>query len=95
MKNLLILLFSVLVFISFPAFGVTGDCEVFMKKNDVTKCFQSKSIKGKVIKSVTLFVYFGKDQTGHNGKEIRSVRIIQNYDCAGSLVRLENAINFA
>ena len=38
---------------------------------------------------------FENTQTSQDGKEVRSIRMVQNYDCAGKRIRLESAINYA
>ena len=57
--------------------------------------FQPESIEGRGVKSVVVVLDFENTQKSQDGKEIRSIRMVQNYDCAGKRIRLENAINYA
>ena len=57
--------------------------------------FKKNSIKGTGVKTVHVMLDFVKNQISTDGKKIRSIRMIQNYDCAGSRVRLKSAINYS
>ncbi|MDA9718846.1 hypothetical protein N9U60_00445 [Betaproteobacteria bacterium] len=76
-------------------FGVVGNLDLFHQSDVVSMYFQPESIKGRGIKSVIVVLDFENVQTSQDGKEIRSIRMVQNYDCAGKRIRLENAINYA
>ena len=76
-------------------FGIVGSLDLFHQSEVVSMYFQPESIKGRGIKSVIVVLDFENMQTNQNGKEIRSIRMVQNYDCAGKRVRLESAINYA
>ena len=68
---------------------------VFHSNNSVTMYYKKNSVKGKGVKTVHVMLDFVKNQISPAGKQIRSIRMIQNYDCAGSRVRLKSAINFS
>ena len=57
--------------------------------------YKKNSVKGKGVKTVHVMLDFVKNQISPAGKQKRSIRMIQNYDCAGSRVRLKSAINFS
>ena len=76
-------------------FGIVGSLDLFHQNDVVSMYFQPESIKGRGIKSVIVVLDFENMQTNQNGKEIRSIRMVQNYDCAGKRIRLESAINYA
>jgi len=76
-------------------FGVVGSLDLFHQSEVVSMYFQPESIKGRGIKSVIVVLDFENVQTTQDGKEVRSIRMVQNYDCAGKRIRLENAINYA
>ncbi|MDA9690143.1 hypothetical protein N9V13_07025 [Betaproteobacteria bacterium] len=75
--------------------GTVGSLDLFHQSDAVSMFFQPESIKGRGVKSVIVVLDFENTQTNQDGKEIRSIRMIQNYDCAGRRIRLENAINYA
>jgi hypothetical protein len=76
-------------------FGTVGNLELFHQNDVVSMYFQPESIKGRGIKSVIVVLDFENTQTSQDGKEVRSIRMVQNYDCAGKRIRLESAINYA
>ena len=76
-------------------FGIVGSLDLFHQSEVVSMYFQPESIKGRGIKSVVVVLDFENVQTSQDGKEVRSIRMVQNYDCAGKRIRLENAINYA
>ena len=76
-------------------FGIVGSLEPFHQSEVVSMYFQPESIKGRGIKSVIVVLDFENMQTNQDGKGIRSIRMVQNYDCAGKRIRLESAINYA
>ena len=76
-------------------FGIVGSLDLFHQSEVVSMYFQPESIKGRGIKSVIVVLDFENVQTTQDGKEVRSIRMVQNYDCAGKRIRLENAINYA
>ena len=76
-------------------FGVAANLDLFHQSEVVSMYFQPESIKGRGIKSVVVVLDFENMQTNQDGKEVRSIRMVQNYDCAGKRIRLESAINYA
>ena len=48
--------------------------------------FSARIVKGRGIKSVIVVLDFENMQTNQDGKEIRSIRMVQNYDCAGKRI---------
>ncbi len=87
-----------LLFIIIPVssvFGVVGSLDLFHQNEVVSMYFQPESIKGRGVKSVIVVLDFENTQISQDGKEIRSIRMVQNYDCAGKRIRLESAINYA
>ena len=76
-------------------FGIVGSLDLFHQNEVVSMYFQPESIKGRGIKSVIVVLDFENMQTNQDGKEVRSIRMVQNYDCAGKRIRLESAINYA
>ena len=76
-------------------FGMMGNLSLFHQNDVVSMYFQPESIKGRGIKSVIVVLDFENMQTNQDGKEVRSIRMVQNYDCAGKRIRLESAINYA
>ena len=76
-------------------FGVVGSLDLFHQNEVVSMYFQPESIKGRGVKSVIVVLDFENTQISQDGKEIRSIRMVQNYDCAGKRIRLESAINYA
>ena len=88
-----LLLFAIIPISSL--FGIGGSLSLFHQNESVSMYFQPESVKGRGIKSVIVVLDFENTQTNQNGKEIRSIRMIQNYDCAGQRIRLESAINYA
>ena len=87
-----------LLFTIFPIsslFGIAGSLDLFHQNDVVSMYFQPESITGRGIKSVIVVLNFEDTQTNQDGKEIRSIRMVQNYDCAGKRIRLESAINYA
>ena len=76
-------------------FGVAANLDLFHQSEVVSMYFQPESIKGRGIKSVVVVLDFENMQTNQDGKEVRSIRMVQNYDCAGKRLRLESAINYA
>ena len=76
-------------------FGLVGSLNLFHQNDVVSMYFQPESIKGRGIKSVVVVLDFESTQTSQDGKELRSIRMVQNYDCAGQRIRLESAINYA
>ena len=76
-------------------FGVVGSLDPFHQNEVVSMYFQPESIKGRGVKSVIVVLDFENTQISQDGKEIRSIRMVQNYDCAGKRIRLESAINYA
>ena len=91
-KNKL-LLFAIIPMSSL--FATVGSLDLFHQNDIVSMYFQPESIKGRGIKSVIVVLNFEDTQTTQDGKEIRSIRMVQNYDCAGKRLRLESAINYA
>ena len=88
-----LLLFAIIPMSSL--FAIVGSLDLFHQNDVVSMYFQPESIKGRGIKSVIVVLDFENVQTSQDGKEIRSIRMVQNYDCAGKRIRLENAINYA
>ena len=88
-----LLLFAIIPFS--PLFAILGNLDLFHQNDVVSMYFQPESITGRGIKSVIVVLDFEDTQTNQDGKEIRSIRMVQNYDCAGKRIRLENAINYA
>ena len=87
-----------LLFIIIPVssvFGVVGSLDLFHQNEVVSMYFQPESIKGRGVKVVIVVLDFENTQISQDGKEIRSIRMVQNYDCAGKRIRLESAINYA
>ena len=87
-----------LLFIIIPVssvFRVVASLDRFHQNEFVSKYFQPESIKGRGVKSVIVVLDFENTQISQDGKEIRSIRMVQNYDCAGKRIRLESAINYA
>ena len=87
-----------LLFVIIPissVFGVVGSIEPFHQNEVVSMYFQPESVKGRGVKSVVVVLDFENTQTSQDGKEVRSIRMVQNYDCAGKRIRLENAINYS
>ena len=76
-------------------FAIAGNLDLFHQNDSVSMYFQPESIKGRGIKSVIVVLDFENMQTNQDGKEVRSIRMVQNYDCAGKRIRLESAINYA
>ncbi len=76
-------------------FGLVGSLDLFHQNDVVSMYFQPESIKGRGVKSVIVVLDFDNTQTSQDGKEVRSIRMVQNYDCAGKRIRLESAINYA
>ena len=76
-------------------FGLEGNLDLFHQNDVVSMYFQPESIKGRGVKSVIVVLDFENTQTNQDGKEVRSIRMVQNYDCAGKRIRLESAINYA
>ena len=76
-------------------FGIVGSLELFHQSDVVSMYFQPESVKGRGIKSVIVVLDFENMQTSQDGKEVRSIRMVQNYDCAGKRLRLQSAINYA
>ena len=76
-------------------FGIVGSLDLFHQGEAVSMYFQPESVKGRGIKSVIVVADFENMQTSQDGKEVRSIRMVQNYDCAGKRIRLESAINYA
>ena len=76
-------------------FATVGSLDLFHQNDVVSMYFQSGSITGRGIKSVIVVLDFEDTQINQDGKEIRSIRMVQNYDCAGKRLRLESAINYA
>ena len=75
-------------------FGLVGSLDLFHQNDVVSMYFQPESIKGRGVKSVIVVLDFENTQTNQDGKEVRSIRMVQNYDCAGKRIRLESAINY-
>lgn len=75
-------------------FALPGNLTLFHDTEAVAMYFQPESIKGRGVKSVIVVLDFENSQTSQDGKEIRSIRMVQNYDCAGRRIRLESAINY-
>ena len=88
-----LLLFAIIPFS--PLFAILGNLDLFHQNDVVSMYFQPESITGRGIKSVIVVLDFENTQTNQDGKEIRSIRMVQNYDCAGKRLRLESAINYA
>ena len=89
---------KLLLFVIIPMsslFAVVGSLDLFHQNDVVSMYFQPESIRGRGIKSVTVVLDFENTQTNQDGKEVRSIRMVQNYDCAGKRLRLESAINYA
>ena len=76
-------------------FGIVGSLDLFHQNDVVSMYFQPESVKGRGVKSVIVVLDFENTQTSQDGKEVRSIRMVQNYDCAGQRIRLESAINYA
>ncbi len=76
-------------------FAMSKDMNLFHQTENVSMYFKPSSVAGRGIKSVVVVVDFENTQKNQDGKEIRSIRMVQNYDCAGSRIRLENAINYS
>ena len=76
-------------------FGIVGSLDLFHQSEVVSMYFQPESVKGRGVKSVIVVLDFENMQTSQDGKKIRSIRMVQNYDCAGKRIRLESAINYA
>ena len=76
-------------------FCLAGSLDLFHQNDVVSMYFQPESINGRGVKSVIVVLDFENTQTNQDGKEVRSIRMVQNYDCAGKRIRLESAINFA
>ena len=76
-------------------FGIVGSLDLFHQSEVVSMYFQPESVKGRGVKSVIVVLDFENMQTSQDGKKVRSIRMVQNYDCAGKRIRLESAINYA
>jgi len=94
-SNIKIMFFLLAMIPMSSIFGIKGNLVLFHQNDMVSMYFQPESIKGRGIKSVIAVLDFENTQTNQDGKEIRSIRMVQNYDCAGKRIRLESAINFA
>ena len=94
-KNIksIFLLFAIIPMTSLIA--MMGSLKPFHQNDFVSMYFQPESIKGRGVKSVIVVLDFENTQTNQDGKEVRSIRMVQNYDCAGKRIRLESAINYA
>ena len=75
-----LLLFAIIPMSSL--FGIVGSLDLFHQNDVVSMYFQPESIKGRGIKSVIVVLDFENTQTNQDGKEVRSIRMVQNYDCA-------------
>ena len=88
--------FLVNFFIFCPgSFAVSKKWAEFHSKNSVKMFFESKTLTGKSIRTVVVMINFKKSRTASDGKEIKSIRMIQNYDCTTSRFRLRSAINYS
>jgi hypothetical protein len=85
----------IFITISPKVFAMNKNWKIFHSNNNVKMFYKTNSIKGTGIKTVQVMLDFVKNQISSDGKEIRSVRMVQNYDCAGSRVRLKSAINYS
>ena len=93
-KFLALSLANILIFYS-GVFAVNKKWEEFHSKNSVQMFFEHKTLKGKSIKKVVVMVNFKQSRTASDGKKIKSIRMIQNYDCTTSRFRLRSAINYS
>ena len=92
-----ILHFFIVSFFVFCAnsFALSKKWEEFHSKNSVKMFFEPKSVEGKSIKKVIVMINFNKPQIASDGKKVKSIRMIQNYDCTTSRFRLRSAINYS
>jgi len=96
MSNIIKRIFLLFAIIPMSAlFGIVGSLDLFHQNDVVSMYFQPESVKGRGVKSVIVVLDFENTQTNQDGKEVRSIRMVQNYDCAGQRIRLESAINYA
>ena len=93
-KFVTLFLVNITIFCS-GTFAVNKKWEEFHSKNLVKMFFESKSLTGKSIKKVVVMINFKKSRTASDGKKIKSIRMIQNYDCTTSRFRLRSAINYS
>ena len=77
------------------SFALSKKWEEFHSKNSVKMFFEPKSVEGKSIKKVIVIINFNKPQIASDGKKVKSIRMIQNYDCTTSRFRLRSAINYS
>ena len=75
--------------------AISNKWEEFHSKKLVSMFFEPKSLSGKSVKKVVVMVNFKKARTASDGKKIKSIRMIQNYDCTTSRFRLRSAINYS
>ena len=75
--------------------AISKKWEEFHSKNSVKMFFESKTLTGKSIRKVVVMINFKKSPTASDGKKIKSIRMIQNYDCTTSRFRLRSAINYS
>jgi hypothetical protein len=75
--------------------AISKKWEEFHSKNSVKMFFESKTLTGKSIRKVVVMINFKKSRTASDGKKIKSIRMIQNYDCTTSRFRLRSAINYS
>ena len=94
-KILISILFSILLFyFSADVFAKNEKWVLFHDGNSVVMYFSPQSLTGKGIKRVDVMLNFKKYRNSSHGKKIKSIMMVQNYDCTTDRVRLRSAINY-
>ena len=93
-KFVTFVLVSIFIFCT-GSLAISKKWEEFHSKNSVKMFFESKTLTGKSIRKVVVMINFKKSRTASDGKKIKSIRMIQNYDCTTSRFRLRSAINYS
>ncbi|OUW04139.1 MAG: hypothetical protein CBD16_02625 [Betaproteobacteria bacterium TMED156] len=94
-KVILLTCFFFCFFTHKPILAQSKKWKEFHKAQKVTMFYSPKSLRGKGIKQLEVMLNFTSEQTSQDGKKIKSIRMIQNYDCTSNRLRLRSAINYS
>jgi hypothetical protein len=78
-----------------PGLTVSKKWKEFHSSKSAKMFYEAKSLRGNSVKQIVVMLNFNIAQKTSDGKKVKSIRMIQNYDCTTSRFRLRSAINYS
>ena len=94
-KTIFLIFFMGFCVVLQSAFAKNKRWKEFHSNKSVKMYYSPKSLKGKAVKTVAVLLNFTHSQSTSDGKKIKSVRMVQNYDCTTSRFRLRSGVNYS